>query len=65
MERFRNRWISSGRNWTREETEPGKSVSGICFQLVESAFRRAMRIARQLSPGNLLLTFILRDVAHF
>lgn len=65
MVRFRNRWIFSGRSWTREETEPGRSISGICFQLVESAVRRAMRIARRLSPGNLLLTFILRDVAHF
>ena len=65
MVRFRNRWIFFGRNWRREKPDSGSSVDGIGLRLIQSAVRGTGRIARLVSPGNLLLTFILRDVAHF
>ena len=65
MVRFRNRWIFFGRNSTREKPDSGSSIRWLGLALIQSTIRRTRRITRQLSPGNWLLTFILRDVAHF
>ncbi len=65
MERFKNRWIFFGRNWIREEPEPTEPIRSGYRQMLLSTARRIRLKVRQLSPGNLLMTLILRDVAHF
>ncbi len=65
MERFKNKWIFSGRNWIREESEPTEPIRSGYRQMLQSTARRIHLKVRQLSPANLLMTLILRDVAHF
>jgi hypothetical protein len=62
---YKNRWTFFDRNWTREKFESGMPIISARLQAIGSIAHRVNRKARQLSPRNLLLRLILRDVAHF